>query len=100
MERVFSKRLRQLRIEKGVSAKHMSRELGMTENYIYNIEAGYAYPSMTQFFSICTYLDIAPAKFLVFEPETSAKEDELLEAVDGFDNERIQQIIEYAKGIR
>ena len=65
--RVFSRRLRQLRAEKGVSQGKMSLDLGMTENYIYNIENDYAYPTMTVFFAICEYLDITPKEFFDWE---------------------------------
>ncbi|MBQ7935675.1 MAG: helix-turn-helix transcriptional regulator [Clostridia bacterium] len=98
--KIFSKRLRQLRMEKGVSATTMSRALGMADSYIYNIEAAIAYPSMTQFFAICEYLDIAPGAFLQFESETTGKEEELLDAVCGFDNERMDKLIAFAKEMK
>ncbi|MBQ6823018.1 MAG: helix-turn-helix transcriptional regulator [Clostridia bacterium] len=99
MEKAFSLRLRQLRVEKGVTQKQMSRDLMMTENYIYNIESQIAYPSMTQFFAICEYLDIQPSAFMQFEPEQTAKEEELLEAVKGFSNEKMDRLIRIAETI-
>ncbi len=98
--KIFSKRLKQLRLEKGVTQKQMSQDLRMADSYIYNIEAEYAYPSMTQFFAICEYLDILPSDFLQFEPETSAKEDELLDAVKGFSNEKMDRLICIAKELQ
>lgn len=65
--RVFSRRLQQLRIKKGVNQKQMSKDLGMTQNYIFNIENDYAYPTMTIFFAICEYLDITPKDFFDWE---------------------------------
>ncbi len=96
---LFQKRLEQLRIEKGVSRKAMSADLQMTKNYIYNIEAGYAYPSMTQFFAICEYLDIMPQEFMRFDSSYTTKEEELLEAVRGFSNEKMDEVIQYSKTI-
>ncbi len=98
--RVFSKRLQQLRLEKGVDQKTMSQALGFTKNYIFNIEADYAYPTMPHFFAICEYLDITPAAFLQIEPETTGKEDDLLDAVKGFSNEEMDRVIAFAKGIK
>ena len=98
--KVFSKRLMQLRVEKGVGQKQMSRALLMADSYIYNIEAGYAYPSMTQFFAICEYLDISPAEFMKFEVEFSSKKEELLETVKDFENEKMDQVITFAKGLK
>ena len=96
-EKAFLCRLRQLRAEKGVTQMQMSQDLGMTKNYIYNIERGYAYPSMTQFFAICEYFDILPYEFMRFEPDTNAKEDELLDAVHGWTDEKIDRLIALSK---
>ena len=96
-KRAFSKRLQQLRLEKGVDPWTMSQELGMTRNYIFNIEADYAYPSMTNFFAICEYFDITPSKFLEIEPETTGKQDDLMEAVKGLDDAGMDQLIALAK---
>ncbi len=99
-ERIFSRRLQQLRIRKGVSRTQMSQDLKMANSYIYNIEAGYAYPSMTQFFSICEYLDILPYEFMKFEPGVNSKEDELLDAVQGLSYPEIDKLIAVASEIK
>ncbi len=96
-EQIFSRRLQQLRLEKGVSQRQMSQDLKMTNNYIYNIEAGYAYPSMTQFFAICEYLDILPYEFMKFEPGVNSKEDELLDTVAGWGYPELDKLIATAK---
>lgn len=93
----FSKQLQQLRLEKGVTARDMSRALGLTDNYIFNIEAGYAYPSMANFFAICEYFGITPSAFLQFEPETTAKQDDLLFAAKGLGDEEMDALIAFAK---
>ncbi len=96
---LFQKRLQQLRIEKGVGSRQMSLDLFMTKNYIYNIENGYAYPSMTQFFAICEYLDVMPHEFMKFDSSYTTKEEELLDAVRGFSNEKLEEVIQYSKTI-
>ena len=98
--KLFSRRLRQLRMEKGVDAKAMSFDLGMTKNYIYNIETERSYPSMTQFFSICEYFNIAPYDFLLFEPKTTGKQEELLDVITGWDNEKMDRLIAIAKKMK
>lgn len=95
-EKIFRDRLRQLRTERGVTQMQMSLELHMTKNYIYNIERGYAYPSMVQFFSICSYFDLTPAEFMEFEPTLSPGQEELLRAVQGFSDEELAQLIAHA----
>ena len=59
----FHKRLSELRIKKGVSARDMSLSLGQSEGYINNIENKKGYPSMLVFFYICDYLKITPSEF-------------------------------------
>ncbi len=59
----FALRLATLRMQKGVSAREMSLDLGMNTSYINSIECGKALPAMKQFFYICEYLDISPAEF-------------------------------------
>ena len=59
----FPKRLTELRIQKGVSARDMSLSLGQSESYINKIENKRAMPSMTGFFYICEYLGISPTNF-------------------------------------
>lgn len=63
----FVKRMTQLRMEKGVSARDMSLSIGQNPGYINNIESGKALPSMANFFYICEYLDISPMKFFDFD---------------------------------
>ena len=59
----FSNRLYQLRMEKGVSAREMSLDLGQNESYINRIENGKSMPSFEQFFNICEYLNVTPKDF-------------------------------------
>ena len=59
----FSKRLCELRLEKGVSAREMSLSLGQSASYINRIENGKMLPSMSGFFKICDYLSITPNGF-------------------------------------
>lgn len=65
----FRHRLSILRCKKGVSARDMSLSLGQNPSYINSIENGKAFPTMTNFFAICDYLDITPSEF--FEQELS-----------------------------
>ena len=60
----FSTRLTKLRMEKGVSAREMSLEIGQSEGYIAQIERKHNFPSMTVFLYICEYLNIKPQDFL------------------------------------
>ena len=69
LEEKFTKRLAQLRNQKGVSARDMSLSLGQGAGYINNIENKNNLPSMTIFFYICEYLDITPKEFFDFDAQ-------------------------------
>jgi len=60
---IFCKRLTELRIQKGVSARDMSLSLGQSESYINKIENKRTLPSMTGFFYICEYFGVTPQEF-------------------------------------
>lgn len=77
-EETFCKRLTELRMEKGVSARDMSLSIGQNESYINRIENRKMMPSMTAFFYICDYFDITPGEFFQTE-EIQSKE--MLDAV-------------------
>ena len=49
----FGRRISQLRIAKGVSAREMSLDSGQSPSYVNNIENAKNYPSMAAFFALC-----------------------------------------------
>ena len=59
----FVKRLSELRMQKGVSARDMSLSIGQSESYINKIENHATLPSMSAFFFICEYLNLTPEEF-------------------------------------
>lgn len=59
----FIKRLTELRINKGVSARDMSLSVGLNENYINRLENGAGLPKMETFFFLCDYLGVSPQDF-------------------------------------
>ncbi len=77
----FSKRLSQLRIAKGVSARDMSLSLGQSESYINKIENKRTLPSMNGFFYICEFLEITPMEFFDIENDNPKLSSELLKEI-------------------
>lgn len=96
----FSKRLTELRMNKGVSARDMSLSIGQSAGYINNIENGVNLPSMTVFFYICDYLGITPQEFFDTENKNPTKSQELLDLVKCLNNEKIDNLIALAKNIK
>lgn len=88
----FPKRLAELRMKKGVSARDMSLSLGQGAGYINNVENGKNLPSMTVFFYICEYLGITPAEFFDAENRDPSKLGEILDKLKGMPPEKLGAI--------
>ena len=95
----FIKRLVELRVAKGVSARDMSLSLGQSAGYINNIENGVNFPSMTVFFYICDYFGITPKDFFDMEIANPMKAHDLLSAAQGLSDEQLDNLIAIAKGL-
>lgn len=95
----FARRLTQLRMQKGVSAREMSLAMGQNKNYINMIESGSYFPSMQGFFYICEYLEITPAQFFDMESPAPAKLNELLSYVQAFSETDLEILLTVAKGL-
>lgn len=91
-ENVFVKRLIQLRMQKGVSARDMSLSIGQSETYINKIENGAALPSMTAFFYICEYFGLTPAEFFNDEVENPAVLQQVVHALKELSAEQLSHI--------
>lgn len=93
-EERFSKRLAQLRMNKGVSARDMSLSIGQNAGYINNIENGKALPSMANFFYICDYLGITPMDFFNFDSSHPKETDALYDAINKLSDSQLNNIQE------
>ncbi len=63
-EQYIRERISSLRRQRKVSEYRMSLELGHSKGYIQSITSGRSMPSMSEFLSICEYLDVTPRDFL------------------------------------
>lgn len=95
----FIKRLVNLRMAKGVSARDMSLSIGQSAGYINNIENGINYPSMSVFFYICDYFEITPKDFFDTDVPNPTKSHALLSATQGLSDEQLDNLIAIAKGL-
>lgn len=96
----FIKRLVELRMNKGVSARDMSLSIGQSAGYINNIENGINYPSMTVFFYICDYLGVSPAEFFDTSSADPVKTRELADTVKGLSSDKLDHLIALAKAMK
>lgn len=89
LDNQFCRRLAELRIQKGVSARDMSLSIGQSAGYINNIENGKNFPSMMGFFYICEYLGISPEEFFAFETENPIKSSEIAKSLKSLDDTKL-----------
>lgn len=96
----FCKRMTQLRMSKGVSARDMSLSIGQSPNYINGIEGGKNYPSMETFFYICDYFGITPKEFFDIDSTNPTKAAELMEIIKSLPNEQLDLLIAIGKAVK
>lgn len=96
----FIRRLTELRIRKGVSARDMSLSIGQSPGYINNIENGVNLPSMAAFFYICDYLGITPKDFFDEGLSDPGRSSELMEAMRGLSTEKLDILIALARSLK
>lgn len=95
----FSKRLTQLRQEKGVTARDMSLSLGQSESYINKIENNYSLPSMNGFFYICDYFGITPKDFFDYGEEKTILVNTLLKTSEKLTTEQTEALIKFIESL-
>lgn len=98
-EEMFARRLTQLRMQKGVSARDMSLSLGQNHGYINSIESGKTFPTMANFFYICEYLRITPKEFFDdgnTDPETLR---EMVDNLKRLDKEQVDALSKIVDGL-
>lgn len=95
----FYKRLAELRIQKGVSARDMSLSLGQSESYINKIENKRTLPSLTGFIYICEFFDITPQDFFNINASTPQKNKEIMEEIEKLTPTQAEHILQVIKDL-
>lgn len=95
----FHKRLTELRMQKGVSARDMSLSLGQSESYINKIENKRTLPSLTGFIYICDYLEISPSEFFNTDSVAPNKSKALLKEIEKLTPEQADHLMQIAKDL-
>lgn len=95
----FYKRLTELRIQKGVSARDMSLSLGQSESYINKIENRRTLPSFTGFIYICEYFGLTPEEFFCMSDTAPAKTKELTEMLGKLSPTQAEHILQVISDI-
>lgn len=99
-EELFYKRLVELRMKKGVSARDMSLSIGQAAGYINALENKKGFPSMQVFFYICEYLGVSPAEFFDEKNENPVEYQEIIQDLNALDDESLKNIKAIIKGLK
>ena len=99
-EDLIAKRVSQLRMQKGVSARDMSLSLGQSESYINKIENKKAWPSITGLYYICEYFGIHPKDFFDESYVAPQQAEELLVEIKKLSSEQIGHLLAIIKSMR
>lgn len=95
----FYKRLTDLRIQKGVSARDMSLSLGQSESYINKIENRHTLPSLTGFIYICEYFGITPQEFFNTDSASPQKAKAILLELEKLTPEQAEHVLLLVKDL-
>jgi len=100
LENKLGKRVAQLRMIKGVSARDMSLSIGQGEAYIHNIENQKAMPSIRGLFYICEYLNISPKDFFDFDSTNPENLNEIINDLKILSSKQLANISGIVKGLK
>lgn len=87
-------RITELRLKKDKSENQMSLELGKARSYINTIVSGRAWPSMEQFFQICSYFEVTPEQFFDAEVKNPSRIKELNGMIKYLDKEQFDLVVQ------
>lgn len=96
---IFCRRLTELRMAKGVSARDMSLSLGQSESYINKIENRRTLPSLTGFFYICEYFGITPQEFFNTDNHSPIQSKIISREIEMLSEEQASHILQLIKDI-
>ena len=95
----FYKRLVELRLQKGVSARDMSLSLGQSESYINKIENKRTLPSFTGFIYICEYFNVTPQEFFNENVSSPQKTKELVSEFEQLSPKYADHVLQIIKDL-
>lgn len=99
-EELFYKRLAELRMKKGVSARDMSLSIGQAAGYINSLENKNGFPSMQVFFYICEYLEVTPSEFFDDNNGSPAEFRDIINDLNALNPENLKNIKAIIKGLK
>ena len=96
----FGQRLKNLRLERGLSKAELSKRIGQGPHYIYDIEMGRTYPSLASFFQLCHFLQITPADFFDLDLINPPIYHFIFEEAQKMDAEHLDILLDYLRHVQ
>ena len=93
------KRITELRMKKGVSARDMSLSLGQSESYVNKIENKRALPSFAGFIYICEYFGITPQEFFDSQDSDPVQSNEIIAMIKKLPADQAEHILQVIKDL-
>lgn len=87
-------RITELRIQKNVSERQMSLDLGHSPSYINGITSGKKLPSVPELLYICEYLEIEPSEFFNTKKQTSLVHQKIINSIYYLNDRDLNLILE------
>ena len=98
MDKIFIKdRIMAIRNQHNISARSLSLELGMSSEYINQVENGRLTPSLDFVLNFCDYFKISVGEFFDEKNTYPTEYKELIDELNYLNSEELKQIIDLIK---
>lgn len=94
---ILGHKISKLREAKNLSSRALSQELGFSDNYMAQIENGYANPSFNVMLAICEYFNIKLGDLFDEKTEYPIQYKELIEELNKLDAQELEKVIDFVK---
>lgn len=98
--KTFAVRIAALRMNKNISSRQLSKELGQCVSYINKIENGLAMPSMEMMFKICEYFNITPSDFFAEGANNPTEYKELSQVYGSLNKDNAELLLTIANKLK
>lgn len=96
----LANKLSQLLIEKKMSERKLSIDLGHSTSYINGITSGKTRPSLNELLYICRYFNISPKDFFDDDKRIGTKQIELIELTQDIQPDKLDELIDVFSQLR
>lgn len=100
MEDKILDRITQLRMQKNITEKKISRDIGKTSTYLSSMNKNKSMPSLRTLISICDYLDVSLSEFFDFTNNPyPIKINEIRNELLKFSENELDTLLDFLKAV-